>query len=896
MSPVTTSESFRDSYETFRFDDDDVDVSKRHEIVKSRESTGSNGVPANWMKAPRLSEQSESRESGNDAESEEKDADTSRNEARPKTPVSSGNDSSTTQGDVSQGDSIDRSSTSENYISQETGNGFSSHSSKDSFSAFRPQDEPKIYPTSNAQSSPKLPDARSYTPVLSQDTSRLKDSPRETQRISSSPNLKYKSPSSLPSSVGTTSATPRSKMRDAISSFVSSLSLSSGKHHSNSHNRSNGGSGSDSPVISGPYGMQHVTHVGYNASTGEFSGIPAEWHRVLNDSGISKAEMERNPQGVVDVMNFIKDQGQNPDNYVWSKFPSRASEASTPRLSSSPQNLNQPLQNELASPFMSHGPEFNPNIRSPNSLHDGSRQPSSPLITSSPLSGHSSFQKPHQDLNSHLRRFRSVRMTPKNSEKAKGSPIVVSPPTAARLNDMPGHNFSPLPRGPPPPRPAPAPPLELSQATQLKQPDVINQEFRATRPAPAPPVARPVQTDKPVPKTPDVSSQILNSKNSSSPSNVVATKQSDAVTPRGRDNNLIDRRSAGKQVQNKEEELKKFEQTLGKTSDAHEASAKGSLRQDEAREAEVLAMRRREARERRDRETLEQLAKICTPLDPTTLYKNLSKIGQGASGGVFLADPVLGKHKVAIKQMRLEKQPKKDLIANEILVMKQAKHDNIVNFRDSFIYHGDLWIVMDYMEGGSLTDVISHNMMTEPQIGAVCRETLKGLAHLHASGVIHRDIKSDNILLSLEGDIKLTDFGYCAQITETQKRRNTLVGTPYWMAPEVITRKDYDSRIDVWSLGIMVIEMIEGEPPYLNEQPVKALYMIISNGTPDIHEPEHLTDMLKTFLGRCLRVNVDERATAKQLLADPFVISAAPCSSLSPLVKAARVAKTVEQK
>ncbi|KNC22984.1 hypothetical protein FF38_03816, partial [Lucilia cuprina] len=246
-----------------------------------------------------------------------------------------------------------------------------------------------------------------------------------------------------------------------------------------------------------------------------------------------------------------------------------------------------------------------------------------------------------------------------------------------------------------------------------------------------------------------------------------------------------------------------------------------------SREQELAAQRRLEAKQRRDQEMLAQLAKICTPLDPTVLYKNLSKIGQGASGGVYIADTVLDKSKVAVKQMRLSKQPKKDLIANEILVMKRSRHPNIVNFRDAYIFRGDLWIVMDYMEGGSLTDIIAHSMMTESQIGAVCRETLKGLLHLHNNGVIHRDIKSDNILLSLKGDIKLTDFGYCAQITEGNARRNTLVGTPYWMAPEVITRKDYDSRIDIWSLGIMVIEMIEGEPPYLNEQPVKALYMII---------------------------------------------------------------------
>jgi p21-activated kinase 1 len=155
------------------------------------------------------------------------------------------------------------------------------------------------------------------------------------------------------------------------------------------------------------------------------------------------------------------------------------------------------------------------------------------------------------------------------------------------------------------------------------------------------------------------------------------------------------------------------------------------------------------------------LKRICSEGDPKEIYRGFTKIGQGASGGVYTGHERGSNRLVAIKQMNLEQQPKKDLIINEILVMKDSIHPNIVNFIDSYLCTGELWVIMEYMEGGSLTDVVTFNIMTEGQIASVCRETLKGLQHLHSKGVIHRDIKSDNILLSLDGNIKLSKSTPC---------------------------------------------------------------------------------------------------------------------------------------
>eukprot|EP00835_Amoeboradix_gromovi_P006782 NODE_885_length_3452_cov_0.260364.p1 type:complete len:570 gc:universal NODE_885_length_3452_cov_0.260364:2270-561(-) len=287
-----------------------------------------------------------------------------------------------------------------------------------------------------------------------------------------------------------------------------------------------------------------------------------------------------------------------------------------------------------------------------------------------------------------------------------------------------------------------------------------------------------------------------------------------------------------------------------------------------------------------DAEVMAKLKTITNPADPLLRFQKQKKIGQGASGSVYSAKDNKKGGLVAIKQMNLSKQPRKELIINEINIMRDSSHPNIVNFVDSYLVGGELWVMMELMGGGPLTDIIDHNKnLTEAQIAYITHESLKGLYHLHKMSIIHRDIKSDNVLMDEFGRVKLTDFGFCAQITEERNKRATMVGTPYWMAPEVVKQKEYSYKVDIWSLGIMTIEMVEGEPPYLDEDPLKALYLIATNGTPTLKHPERLSTQLKDYLSISLEVDVSKRASSEDLIDHPFFKLAASPSEAATLVK-----------
>ncbi|XP_037981519.1 serine/threonine-protein kinase PAK 3-like [Motacilla alba alba] len=212
-----------------------------------------------------------------------------------------------------------------------------------------------------------------------------------------------------------------------------------------------------------------------------------------------------------------------------------------------------------------------------------------------------------------------------------------------------------------------------------------------------------------------------------------------------------------------------------------------------------------------------------------------------------------------------------------------VKHSTLPQ-EESYLVNKQLWLVMEYMDGGTLSDVINETHMSEREIAAISHECLRGLDFLHLNHVIHRDVKSSNILLRTDGSVKLADFGLFAQLIPEQSRRSSVAGTSGWMAPEVVTGQPYGPKVDIWSFGIVGIEMVEREVPYWNETPVSPQLLIAIRGTPKLNQPNLFSPCLRDFLSCCLQTEVMCRWSATELLQHPFVTFAEPASSLVPLI------------
>ncbi|KAJ2999866.1 signal transducing kinase of the PAK [Globomyces sp. JEL0801] len=568
------------------------------------------------------------------------------------------------------------------------------------------------------------------------------------------------------------------------------------------------------PTISTPFNPVHITHVGYDEEVGEFTGLPDQWTNMIKESGISKQDQAKNPQAILDVIGFMEDNQQvNDTDRAFSKF-TNFDAVYVDQLNQDSRKFSVESSNGLLADAVA---KISPKV--------------SPVLPKRPMSP----AKPPRRVSESIARIDTVSS---NSSSNLSEPVPVDS-TAVSLPHAISQQPPPIlpPSITPPVAPKPSIPSQSTKPGFLSPGTAKDIPQSTTKPVI--PVVAPSVPPKPnlnrkesnvdINRKPELPSKpILNPKPSITDMNGKPEIPAKPIRPDVTSKPEI---PAKPKVPSRPSVPSRPLHTLGVTSVEVKPlqstplinvnapppiPAKAQLPPKPAKAAVQQPVRRRPKATVTTEDVILRLKDMCNSQDPNRLYRNFVKIGQGASGRVCVAKSVLNGSIVAIKQMNLDEQVKKDLIINEILVMASAQHRNIV--------------VMEYMEGGTLTDCVTTNYMTEEQIAIV------------------------------------SDFGFCAQLSDGQTKRTTMVGTPYWMAPEVVTRKEYGPKIDIWSLGIMAIEMLEGEPPYLNENPLRALYLIATNGTPNLQDPSQSTDIFKSFLHVTLQTDPTLRSSTDEVL------------------------------
>uniref|UniRef100_A0A8C1W322 non-specific serine/threonine protein kinase n=1 Tax=Cyprinus carpio TaxID=7962 RepID=A0A8C1W322_CYPCA len=281
---------------------------------------------------------------------------------------------------------------------------------------------------------------------------------------------------------------------------------------------------------------------------------------------------------------------------------------------------------------------------------------------------------------------------------------------------------------------------------------------------------------------------------------------------------------------------------------------------------------------------LQTLSRWIQLSDPAGIFELVELVGNGTYGQVYKGRHVKTGQLAAIKCMDVTGEEEEEIKAEINMLKKYSHHRNIATYYGAFIKKNppgvddQLWLVMEFCGAGSVTDLIKNtkgNSLREDWTAYISREILRGLTHLHLHKVIHRDIKGQNVLLTENAEVKLVDFGVSAQLDRTVSRRNTFIGTPYWMAPEVIACDEnpdatYDYKSDLWSLGITAIEMAEGAPPLCDMHPMRALFLIPRNPAPRL-KSKKWSKKFQSFIESCLVKNHNQRPSTEQLLKHPFI-------------------------
>ncbi|KAI5305031.1 Chitin synthase, class 2 [Ascosphaera pollenicola] len=632
--------------------------------------------------------------------------------------------------------------------------------------------------------------------------------------------------------------------------------------------------------VSNPTNFAHRVHVGFDNTTNGFVGLPVEWERLLSASAITKEDYKTNPQAVIEALEFYDNiKLHDNDPYAAMSTPEDANGAAASKPSqymAGNSYTNSPRPGAKEAQDVEQRRKMEEEHRRLQLQQAQRRQQEEEAA-----------RRAQEEYNAFLPKHKAP-----TAQQELGGYGATSPTTPADLENR----FNPT-------RPAPQAPVKKSPSQSQQRPNLQPQ-----RPAPSPQASQSSKVGANSPTSPSLKSPQSNANLRQHAQHQHGHGHSPqgrypVAAPHGHHQPQRTQTGGAAPVQAIKPLNVQKQPSQRQAPDGVRAAEAALTKKPEPGHGHTPRQKDVRMSTMTESEVMDRLRQVVSKHDPTESYSKQRKIGQGASGSVYVArvkehatSPVAaelykrsGPHtKVAIKQMDLKTQPRKELIVNEIIVMKDSQHANIVNFLDSFLqeHSNELWVVMEYMEGGSLTDVIDNNaVINEDQISTICFEACKGLAHLHSQAIIHRDIKSDNVLLDLVGNVKITDFGFCAKLTESKSKRATMVGTPYWMAPEVVKQKEYGPKVDVWSLGIMAIEMIESEPPYLNEEPLKALFLIATNGTPRLKHPERLSKELKSFLSVCLCVDVKSRATSEELLSHEYMKAGCSLASLAELLR-----------
>jgi len=270
--------------------------------------------------------------------------------------------------------------------------------------------------------------------------------------------------------------------------------------------------------------------------------------------------------------------------------------------------------------------------------------------------------------------------------------------------------------------------------------------------------------------------------------------------------------------------------------------------------------------------------------NPDDLFEILTQLGEGSYGSVWKAMDKRDRTIVAIKIITVENET--SALRREVDILGKCNSPYIVKYIGAYRKDSEIWIVMEYCGSGSCADLMSicERTLTEAEVACILRETLQGLAYLHDFKLIHRDVKAGNILLNHKGQAKLADFGVSAKLAATISKRCTVIGTPYWMAPEVLRENEYDVSADIWSLGITTIEMLAGAPPLSNVHPMRAIFLIPNHKPPTMPKPENCTPEANDFISCCLMKDPSKRLKAKDLLQHPWILNAPPRSTLQQMV------------